>query len=97
MREEEGDSEGERKRGERDAAGSVGIVTVASCAAAVEVSKNLSEAPRHARLKIKRKEEEDCFAKEGGGGGDVEGIDERKGQLMISLAWAQPELERDTT
>lgn len=59
----------------------------------MEVSKNLSEAPRHARLKIKRKEE-DCFAKEGGG---VEGIDEKKGQLMISLAWAQPELERDTT
>lgn len=94
MREEEGDSEWERKRGERDAAGSAGIVTVAASAAAVEVSKNLSEAPQHARLKIKRKEE-DCFAKEGGG--FVEGVDERKGQLMISLAWAQSELERDTT
>lgn len=68
MREEEVDSEGERKRGERDAAGSAGIVTVAASAAAVEVSKNLSEAPQHARLKIKIKEE-DCFAKEGGRGG----------------------------
>lgn len=73
MREEEGDSEGARKRGERDAAGSVGIVTVAASAAAVEVSENLSEAPRHARLKIKRKEE-DCFAKEGEGGGLRKGL-----------------------